>query len=50
VTPENIGEWLRAGAAAVGIGTALVGPGREPVNAATLKARVAILSESLAAS
>ena len=24
VTPENAGEWLRAGAAAVGIGTALV--------------------------
>ena len=49
VTPENVGEWLKAGAAAVGIGAALVGPGREPVNAANLKARAAILTESLAA-
>jgi 2-dehydro-3-deoxyphosphogluconate aldolase/(4S)-4-hydroxy-2-oxoglutarate aldolase len=49
VTPENVGEWLKAGAAAVGIGAALVGQGREPVNAANLKARVAILTESLAA-
>ena len=49
VTPENVGEWLRAGAAAVGIGTALLGPGREPVNAAKLKGRVAVLTESLAA-
>src|SRR5437588_797349 len=26
VTPENVGDWFKAGAAAVGIGTALVGP------------------------
>jgi 2-dehydro-3-deoxyphosphogluconate aldolase/(4S)-4-hydroxy-2-oxoglutarate aldolase len=27
VTPENVGDWLRAGAAAVGLGGALVDPG-----------------------
>jgi 2-dehydro-3-deoxyphosphogluconate aldolase/(4S)-4-hydroxy-2-oxoglutarate aldolase len=26
VTPENVGEWLRAGAVAVGVGSALVDP------------------------
>jgi 2-dehydro-3-deoxyphosphogluconate aldolase / (4S)-4-hydroxy-2-oxoglutarate aldolase len=28
ITPENAGEWLRAGAAAVGLGSALVDPKR----------------------
>lgn len=26
VTPENVGEWIRAGAAAVGLGSALIDP------------------------
>jgi 2-dehydro-3-deoxyphosphogluconate aldolase/(4S)-4-hydroxy-2-oxoglutarate aldolase len=49
VTPENVGEWLKAGAVAVGIGAALVGPSDGPVNAAALRTRAAILAESLAA-
>ena len=49
VTPENVGEWLKAGAVAVGIGAALVGPSDGPVNGAVLRTRAAILAESLAA-
>ncbi|HXX36731.1 MAG TPA: bifunctional 4-hydroxy-2-oxoglutarate aldolase/2-dehydro-3-deoxy-phosphogluconate aldolase [bacterium] len=39
VRPDNIREWLAAGAAAVGIGSALVGPADRPVDAAALRAR-----------
>lgn len=49
VTPENIAEWLNAGAAAVGIGTALVGPGNGPVDMAALRARTGALMQALAA-
>jgi len=49
VTPENVGEWFRAGAAAVGIGSALVGPGDRPVDAAALRARTATMIQALAA-
>jgi 2-dehydro-3-deoxyphosphogluconate aldolase/(4S)-4-hydroxy-2-oxoglutarate aldolase len=49
VTPENVGEWLKAGAAAVGIGTALVGPGDRPVDTRALQARVGVLLRALAA-
>lgn len=49
VTPENIGEWFRAGAVAVGIGSALVGPGDRPVDAAALRARTDTMIQALAA-
>lgn len=49
VTPENIGEWFRAGAVAVGIGSALVGPGDRPVDAAALRARTGTMIQALAA-
>ena len=49
VTPENVGDWLGAGAAAVGIGTALVGPGTGRLDARTLQARIEILRQGLAA-
>ena len=49
ITPENVGDWLGAGAAAVGIGTALVGPGTGRLDARTLQARIEILRQGLAA-
>lgn len=49
VRPESAGEWLAAGAAAVGIGSALVGPGDRPVDTAALRARIEVLKRSLAA-
>jgi 2-dehydro-3-deoxyphosphogluconate aldolase / (4S)-4-hydroxy-2-oxoglutarate aldolase len=49
VTPENVREWFRAGAAAVGIGSALVGPGDRPVDAAALRARTGTMIQALAA-
>jgi 2-dehydro-3-deoxyphosphogluconate aldolase/(4S)-4-hydroxy-2-oxoglutarate aldolase len=49
VTPENVGEWLRAGAVAVGIGSALVGPGNRPVDAAALRSRAAEMIQALGA-
>jgi len=49
VTPENVAEWFDAGAAAVGIGTALVGPGTRPVDLAALRARTGALIQALAA-
>ena len=49
VTPENVGDWFKAGAAAVGIGTALVGPGTGRLDARTLHARIEILKQGLAA-
>jgi 2-dehydro-3-deoxyphosphogluconate aldolase / (4S)-4-hydroxy-2-oxoglutarate aldolase len=48
VRPETVGEWLAAGAAAVGIGSALVGPGDRPVDAASLRTRLDVLARSLA--
>jgi 2-dehydro-3-deoxyphosphogluconate aldolase / (4S)-4-hydroxy-2-oxoglutarate aldolase len=49
VTPENIAEWLQAGAAAVGIGSALVGPGNRPVDLEALRVRTGALMQALAA-
>jgi 2-dehydro-3-deoxyphosphogluconate aldolase / (4S)-4-hydroxy-2-oxoglutarate aldolase len=49
VTPQNIGDWFRAGAAAVGIGSALVGPGDRPVDLAALRARASAMIQALAA-
>jgi 2-dehydro-3-deoxyphosphogluconate aldolase/(4S)-4-hydroxy-2-oxoglutarate aldolase len=49
ITPENAGEWLRAGAAAVGIGAALVGPGDRAPDVAGVRARAAALLTALAA-
>jgi len=43
VRPDNVGEWLAAGAAAVGIGSALVGPANHPVDPAALRARIAVM-------
>ena len=48
VTPENIAEWFKAGAAAVGIGAALVGPGDRPVDTEGLRARTRALIQALA--
>jgi 2-dehydro-3-deoxyphosphogluconate aldolase/(4S)-4-hydroxy-2-oxoglutarate aldolase len=48
VRPENAGEWLGAGAAAVGIGSALLGPGDRPVDVAALRERIDVLRRSLA--
>lgn len=48
VQPDTVGEWLGAGAAAVGIGNALVGPGDRPVDAAALRSRLDTLARSLA--
>ena len=48
VTPENVAEWFKAGAAAVGIGAALVGPGDRPVDAEGLRARTRALIQALA--
>lgn len=47
VRPETAGEWLAAGAVAVGIGSALVGPGDRPVDAASLRTRLDVLGRSL---
>jgi 2-dehydro-3-deoxyphosphogluconate aldolase / (4S)-4-hydroxy-2-oxoglutarate aldolase len=47
VRPDNVGEWLAAGAVAVGIGSALVGPGDRPVDTAALRARIGVLTRSL---
>lgn len=49
VTPQNAGDWYRAGAAAVGIGSALTGPGDRAPDLPTLRAAVAALMASLAA-
>lgn len=50
VTPQNVGDWFRAGAAAVGIGSALTGPGDRPPDLAALRTAAAALVKSLAAS
>lgn len=50
VTPENAGDWLRAGAIAVGLGSALVDPRLVAAgDLATLTARARTLTASVAA-
>lgn len=48
VRPETAGEWLAAGAVAVGIGSALVGAGDRPVDVTALRTRLDVLARSLA--
>lgn len=48
VRPDNIREWLAAGAAAVGIGSALVGPADQPVNASAVRARAEVITAQVA--
>ncbi len=48
VTPQNVGEWFRAGAAAVGIGSALTGPGDRAPDLSALRTAAAELVKSLA--
>ncbi len=47
VRPDNVGEWFAAGAAAVGIGSALVGPGDRPVDPDAFTARIEELRRAL---
>jgi 2-dehydro-3-deoxyphosphogluconate aldolase / (4S)-4-hydroxy-2-oxoglutarate aldolase len=49
VRPDNVAEWFAAGAAAVGIGSALVGPSDHAVDAAAVRTRVDTLVRALAA-
>ena len=49
VRPDNVAEWFAAGAAAVGIGSALVGPGDRAVDAAAVRRRVNMLVQAVAA-
>jgi 2-dehydro-3-deoxyphosphogluconate aldolase/(4S)-4-hydroxy-2-oxoglutarate aldolase len=49
VRPDNVAEWFAAGASAVGIGSALVGPGDRAVDAAAVRTRVDVLVRALAA-
>lgn len=48
VRPDNVGEWFAAGAAAVGIGSALVGPSDRAVDAAGVRARAETLLRAVA--
>lgn len=48
VTPQNAGDWFRAGAAAVGIGSALIGPGDRPPDLTALRTAAEALVKSLA--
>jgi len=48
VRPDNIRDWLDAGAAAVGIGSALVGPADRSIDAAALRARAAAIAAQMA--
>lgn len=48
VRPDNAGEWLAAGAVAVGIGSALCGPGDRPVDAAAVRGRLDVLVRAVA--
>lgn len=50
VRPDNVQEWFAAGAAAVGIGSALVGPGDRAPDLQALRSRVAVLRQALAPS
>lgn len=49
VRPDNVAEWFAAGAAAVGIGSALVGPGDRAVDAAAVRGRADLLVRAVAA-
>jgi 2-dehydro-3-deoxyphosphogluconate aldolase / (4S)-4-hydroxy-2-oxoglutarate aldolase len=49
VTPHNAGDWFRAGAAAVGIGSALTGPGDRAPDLTALRTTAVALVKSLAA-
>jgi len=49
VTPQNAADWLRAGAAAVGIGSALTGPGDRAPDLTALRTTAVGLVKSLAA-
>jgi 2-dehydro-3-deoxyphosphogluconate aldolase/(4S)-4-hydroxy-2-oxoglutarate aldolase len=49
VRPDNVAEWFAAGAAAVAIGSALVGPGDRAVDAAAVRQRAAVLVRAVAA-
>jgi 2-dehydro-3-deoxyphosphogluconate aldolase / (4S)-4-hydroxy-2-oxoglutarate aldolase len=49
VTPQNAAEWFRAGAAAVGIGSALTGPGDRAPDLTALRTTAVALVKSLAA-
>jgi 2-dehydro-3-deoxyphosphogluconate aldolase/(4S)-4-hydroxy-2-oxoglutarate aldolase len=50
VTPENMGDWLRAGAVAVGVGGALVDPRRVAAgDFATLRRRARFVADAVAA-
>lgn len=49
VRPDNVAEWFAAGAAAVGIGSALVGPADRPVDAGAVRKRADTLVRAVAA-
>jgi len=49
VTAQNIAEWFQAGAAAVGIGSALIDPGDRPTDLTALRARANAMIQALAA-
>jgi 2-dehydro-3-deoxyphosphogluconate aldolase / (4S)-4-hydroxy-2-oxoglutarate aldolase len=49
VRPDNVAEWFAAGAAAVGIGSALVGPGDRAVDAPAVRQRANVLVRSVTA-
>jgi 2-dehydro-3-deoxyphosphogluconate aldolase / (4S)-4-hydroxy-2-oxoglutarate aldolase len=49
VTPQNAGDWFRAGAAAVGIGSALTGPSDRPPDLTALRTAAEALLSSRAA-
>ena len=49
VRPDNVAEWFAAGAAAVGIGSALVGSAGRPVDAAAVRRRAETLIRAVAA-
>ena len=49
VRPDNVAEWFAAGAAAVGIGSALVGPSDGTIDEAAVRMRVSVLRGALAA-
>lgn len=49
VRPDNVAEWFAAGAAAVGIGSALVGPADHPVDAGAVRKRADTLVRAVAA-
>lgn len=48
ITPQNAGDWFRAGAAAVGIGSALTGAGDRAPDLPALRTALGALIQSLA--